>query len=119
MRLQAYFVRFGVLLVLVAVGVLGFSASAYAGETKGPAGRGLGDVRGDGFIGVAILFFGKPRIATCARPGVAHVVRLGALMAGLLIILAAVATDSFASRSASTTPASVAANPLAIQNPND
>ena len=49
-------------------------------------------------------------------PALAHVVRLGALMAGLLIILAAVPTDSFASRSQSTTPASVAANPLAIQS---
>ncbi len=117
MRLQAYFVRFGVLLVLVAVGVLGFSASAYAGETEGLLGAGLATCVAMGLLVWRSVFLRQASGSRRAHgPALAHVVRLGALMAGLLIILAAVATDSFASRSASTTPASVAANPLAIQS---
>jgi Regulator of chromosome condensation (RCC1) repeat len=71
-------------------------------------------------VGLLVRRFVFLRQASGSRrahgPALAHVVRLGALMAGLLIILAAVATDSFASRSASTTPTSVAANQLAIQS---
>ncbi len=46
----------------------------------------------------------------------AQIVRLGALMTGFLIILATMATDSFALRSASWTPKSVPANVRATQS---